>query len=101
VAENAQIPVDLSAIRGNYNFKGGFESPEDAEAKRREDAENARHKRRERFIVVCFTLIMVSLIFLGCFYEYATGSADDKKWSGALIAGICGSFVGYVVRHAD
>lgn len=72
------------------------DTPEDAVARRQEKAEEAGHKRKVNTIILNFALLMVFLIFVGCIYEFATGSADDKKWAGAVVSGICAAFLGFV-----
>ena len=82
----ADTPVDLrDLIKDPKYVNATVESAEDAAARRQEKSEMARHKRYVHFIILIFALVIVFLIFLGCVYEYQIGSADDKKWVGAII----------------
>jgi hypothetical protein len=36
------------------------------------------------------------IIFVGSVYEFATGSVDDKKWAGAIVASIFSAFLGFM-----
>jgi hypothetical protein len=92
----AEDPWNLRDLIKDPKYTAHFESTEEASARRLEAAEKAKYKRKVHLIILIFALIMMSLIFAGCIYEYATGSADDKKWAGALLASICTAFLGFV-----
>jgi hypothetical protein len=97
-------PVAKNPLEDLGDFKGPeydvrIESNEEASARRIESAKDAEHKRRVHIIVLGFALAMVAVIFLGCIYEFATGSVDDKKWAGAVVASICASFLTYVAQR--
>ena len=100
MAENPQNPVDLNAIVGTgpYRFKGTLESPADAEARLVEEAKAADYKRLERSRIVWFALAMVFLFFVFCIYLYVIGSADDRKWSLAILTSIITGILTYTFR---
>jgi hypothetical protein len=59
-----------------------------AEHKRQQEVKDADYKRKERFALVCFALVALSIFFGLCFFVYLKGSVEDKKWSLATLAGI-------------
>jgi hypothetical protein len=93
VAEN---PLDLGDLSEDPKYDVRIESNEEAAARRLQVAEKAKHKRLVNLIILIFALLMVLIIFVGCIYEFATGSVDDKKWAGAIVASICSAFLGFV-----
>jgi hypothetical protein len=92
---------DLNEIAraGKHASTHLFEPPAEAEAKRIEAAEKSKYKRKVHFVTLIFALFMVFLFAAGCVYEYVTGSVDDKKWAGAIVASICSAFLGFVVAQ--
>ena len=94
----AENPIDLGdLIKDPKYINATIESAEDAAARRQEKSELARHKRSVHLIILIFALVLVFLIFLGCIYEYQVGSADDKKWAGAVIVSFGTGLLGYIV----
>jgi hypothetical protein len=91
-------PLNLGEIVKDPKYSSTLivESPEEAAARRDEAAQKAKHKRTVHFVILTFALVMVFLIFLGCIFEFQTGSVDDKKWAGAIVASICTAFLGFV-----
>jgi hypothetical protein len=80
-----------------FSLHAESESREDAEARRRESAEEAKHKRRKNFIVTMFAIGMVGAIFIAALCSFETGSADDKKWAYGIMSTIGFSLVGFLV----
>jgi cation transport ATPase len=78
-----------------------FESTEEATARRHEASEQAKHKRKERLIILWFALAMVFGFSVWCIYVYVTGSADDKKWAQTIVASICTGLLTYAVGHRN
>src|ERR1700730_7140112 len=99
----AENPINLGELLTNPRYGDLVEATvhveptEEAATRRREAAKKAKHKRSVNLIILIVALIIVFVIFLGCIYEFATGSEIDKKWAGSVLSGICGAFLGYVV----
>ena len=80
-----------------YELSVSNESPEDAVAQRSEEAADAEQKRKMSFALFCFSLFMISIVFSGCVYIFATGAADDKKWAAGIVSAIASGLVGFLV----
>jgi hypothetical protein len=86
-------PVEVNALirdAPKYSVKGQFESIEDSEAKRLEDAKAADYKRSERFMIVCFTLVMLLLfsgfcVFLYSFREKGLSPRRPESFRGSFL----------------
>lgn len=74
-----------------------MEKPEDANARRALEADNAKHQRRIQMMIVYFSMAITATIFVGCVYTFAQGSADDKKWAAGILSSICSGLIGYLV----
>lgn len=99
----AEPPVNLlDRLKGpKYDLTEStlhVESSEEAAAKRHEASEQAKYKRKERLIILCFALVMVVVFFVGCIYVYLTGSVDDKKWAQTIAASNCTGLLTYALR---
>ena len=80
-----------------YELSVSNESPEDAISRRSEEAADARLKRKMSFALFCFSLFIISIVFTGCVYMFAAGSADDKKWAAGIVSAIASGLVGFLV----
>jgi hypothetical protein len=73
------------------------EPPEDAAARRAQEAADAELKRRMAFGVFLFALAITAVIFGGCVYAFANGTPDDKKWAAGIVSAIASGLVGFLV----
>jgi hypothetical protein len=103
----AEPPLNLQDLLKDRKY-GDFteltihvESTEEAVARRQEASDQAKHKRKERSIILWFALAMVLGFSVWCFYVYVTGSVDDKKWAQTIVASICTGFLTYAVGHRN
>jgi lipopolysaccharide export LptBFGC system permease protein LptF len=85
---------------GRYELSVSNESPEDAAARRSLEAADAALKRRLSLGLFVFALILASVVFAGCVYVFAAGSADDKKWAAGIVSAITSGLVGFMVGQA-
>ena len=85
---------------GRYELSVSNESPEDAAARRSTEAADANLKRRMSLGLFIFALILASIVFSGCVYVFARGTADDKKWAAGIISAITSGLVGFMVGQA-
>jgi pilus assembly protein TadC len=85
---------------GRYELSVSNESPEDAAARRSLEAAEAALKRRMSLGLFVFALILASVVFAGCVYVFAAGSADDKKWAAGIVSAITSGLVGFMVGQA-
>jgi len=90
----------LADTTHRYDLTVSNESPEDAKARRLSEAAEATLARRMRLMLFCFALLFVSVVFTGCIYLFATGTAEDKKWAGGIVASITSGLIGYLVGGA-
>ena len=96
----AQEPIDLGQLvsQGHkYELNIGKEPPEDAAARRAAGAADAALKRKMTYVLFCFALIVTAIVFGGCVYVFASGSADDKKWAAGIVSAIASGLVGFLV----
>jgi hypothetical protein len=80
-----------------YELSVSNESPEDAAARRSKEAAEAELKRKMTFAIFCFSLFIISIVFMGCVYIFATGAVDDKKWAAGIVSAISSGLVGFLV----
>jgi hypothetical protein len=80
-----------------YELSVSNEAPEDAAARRSNEAADAVLKRKMTYGLFCFALLIVSVVFSGCVYTFATGAADDKKWAAGIVSAIASGLVGFLV----
>ena len=93
---------NLSGMNQKYTVNlSNTESPEDGSARRELDAAAATHQRKIQFAIVLFALFIASIIFIGCVVIFATGSADDKKWSAGIITSIASGLIGFLVGQGS
>jgi lipopolysaccharide export LptBFGC system permease protein LptF len=85
---------------GRYELSVSNESPEDAAARRSNEALEANLKRRMSLGLFIFALLLASVVFAGCVYVFAAGSADDKKWAAGIVSAITSGLVGFMVGQA-
>ena len=85
---------------GRYELSVSNESPEDAAARRSRESADATLKRRMSLGLFVFALILASVVFAGCVYVFAAGSADDKKWAAGIVSAITSGLVGFMVGQA-
>lgn len=85
---------------GRYELSVTNESPEDAAARRTNEAAEAALKRRMSLGLFLFALILASVVFAGCVYTFAAGTADDKKWAAGIVSAITSGLVGFMVGQA-
>jgi hypothetical protein len=93
-------PINLSQIVGGdhkYELSVSNETPEDASARRTKETADAELKRKMTYTLFCFALLIVSVVFVGCVYTFATGAADDKKWAAGIVSAIASGLVGFLV----
>jgi hypothetical protein len=90
----------LADANHRYDLTVSNESPEDAQARRLNEAAEATLARRMRLMLFCFALAFVSVVFAGCVHLFATGTAEDKKWAGGIVASITSGLIGYLVGGA-
>jgi hypothetical protein len=85
---------------GRYELSVTNESPEDAAARRLRESADATLKRRMSLGLFIFAMILASVVFSGCVYVFAAGSADDKKWAAGIVSAITSGLVGFMVGQA-
>ncbi len=83
-----------------YELSVSNEKPEDAEVRRTNETADAELKRKMTFILFCFSLLAVGVVLTGCIYLFATGTAEDKKWSGGVVSAIVSGLVGFLVGQS-
>lgn len=95
-------PIDFNSLvrQGNYSASITSETSEDAQARREREAENAEHRRRIEFLLVIFTLCLVTAGFIYCLCVLTTGSADDKKLAQSAALTIVTAFVSGTIGYA-
>jgi hypothetical protein len=75
------------------------ETPEDAEARRQEKSQEAKHRRRIHFWIIMLSIaVVLSFMFL-VGNALLNGSPDDKKWAQpiavAIVSSVCSGLVGF------
>jgi hypothetical protein len=93
-------PINLSQIVGKdhrYELSLNNETPEDAAARRAQELADADIKRKMTFILFCFALLIVGVVFSGCVYTFSTGTPEDKKWAAGIVSAIASGLVGFLV----
>ena len=96
----AEAQINLGQIVGSdhkYALSVSNESPEDAAARRTQDACDAALQRKLRYSLFLFALLVTGLVFAGCVYVFATGAVEDKKWAAGMVSAIASGLVGYLV----
>jgi Tfp pilus assembly protein PilN len=73
--------IDLNALGEGSKYALNVESEtlEDAAARRQEEAEEARHRRRIQFWTIMLTIVLVLFAVFVCGDVILTGVPDDKK----------------------
>ena len=92
--------INIGQILGKdhkYELSVSNEKPEDAAVRRSNEAADAELKRKMIFALFCFSLLIVGIVFVGCVYTFATGTADDKKWTAGIVSAIASGLVGFLV----
>lgn len=92
--------INLGQLVGTdhkYELSVSNESPEDAVARRTQEAADAELKRKMTFGVFLFALAITAVIFGGCVYTFANGTPDDKKWAAGIVSAIASGLVGFLV----
>lgn len=92
--------INLGQIVGRdhkYELSVSNESPEDAQARRDKETADAALRRRMTFAMFLFALAMTAVVFAGCIWAFANGSADDRKWAAGIVSAISSGLVGYLV----
>lgn len=95
-----QSPINLSQLIGRdhrYELSVNNETPEDASLRRAREMVDADSKRKMTFILFCFALLIVGIVFLGCVYLFSTGTPEDKKWAAGIVSAIASGLVGFLV----
>ncbi|NOT13134.1 MAG: hypothetical protein HOP23_15085 [Methylococcaceae bacterium] len=93
-------PINLSQVVGRdhrYELSVSNETPEDAIARRSKEMADAELKRKMTYALFCFALLIISIVFTGCVYTFANGTADDKKWAAGIVSAIASGLVGFLV----
>ncbi len=80
-----------------YDIRANNETPEDAEARRAQEAKDADLRRRIEFILFLAALLFVFIVFLSCMFVFWNGGSDDKKWAAGIVSAIASGLVGYLV----
>ncbi len=80
-----------------YELSVSNETSEDAAARRSKETADAELKRKMTYALFCFALLIVGIIFVGCIYTFAIGTADDKKWAAGIVSAIASGLVGFLV----
>jgi hypothetical protein len=94
----SQIDIGKLTEQG-YTLKINNESPEDASARRKREEEEARFARLSRLALLVFSLLLTSVIFIGCVLVLAStkSSPDDKKWAAGLVSAITSGLIGFLL----
>lgn len=92
--------INLGQIVGNdhkYELSLSNESPEDATVRRAKEIADADLKRKMTFVLFLFSIAVTAVVFAGCVYVFACGSADDKKWAAGIVSAIASGLTGFLV----
>lgn len=99
--ENIGNPaINLSQVIGSdhrYELSVSNETAEDATARRSKEMADADLKRKMTFALFCFALLIIGIVFAGCVYTFAIGTAEDKKWAAGIVSAIASGLVGFLV----
>jgi membrane protein YdbS with pleckstrin-like domain len=81
-----ELNLDTLGAGKHYELQLRTGTPEDAEARRHEAAEEAKHRRRIQFWII-FAVMLLVLASLGCcLYLLVGGAPDDKKLASSILA---------------
>ena len=92
--------INLGQIVGKdhkYELSVSNETQEDAATRRTKETADADLKRKMTYVLFCFALLIVGVVFAGCVYTFATGTPDDKKWAAGIVSAIASGLVGFLV----
>ena len=95
--------IDINQLVGKnhqYELTVNNESPEDAAARRVQEAAEAAQKRKITFCIFIFAIVLIGVVFAGCVYVFATGLPEDKKWAASVVSAIASGLVGFLVGQA-
>ncbi len=98
--KSTEPQINLGQIVGKdhkYELSVSNETSEDAAVRRSKEIADAELSRKMTYALFCFALLIVSIIFVGCIYTFATGEADDKKWAAGIVSAIASGLVGFLV----
>ena len=92
--------INLGQIIGKdhkYELSVSNETQEDAATRRSKETADAELKRKMTYVLFCFALLIVGIVFAGCIYTFASGAPDDKKWAAGIVSAIASGLVGFLV----
>jgi type VI protein secretion system component VasF len=91
--------INLEDLSKDKRFELSVQSdtPEDAEARRTEKAEEGRHRRRIQFWIIMFAIVLVLIFVFLCVNALLYGTPDDKKWATSIVAAIASAISGGLV----
>lgn len=92
--------INLGQLAGSdhkYELSLSNENPEDAQARRTQEAADAALNRIIKLSLFVFALFLTAVVFAGCVYVFATGSPEDKKWAAGIVSAISSGLVGFLV----
>ncbi|NOS90273.1 MAG: hypothetical protein HOP34_17370 [Methylococcaceae bacterium] len=98
--KSTEPQINLGQIVGKdhkYELSVSNETSEDAAVRRSKEIADAELSRKMSYTLFCFALLIVSIVFVGCVYTFATGAADDKKWAAGIVSAIASGLVGFLV----
>ncbi len=87
----------LAGTDHKYELSLSNESPEDAQARREQEAAEAELRRKMAFGVFLLALAMTAVVFVGCVYVFVNGIPDDRKWAAGIVSAMASGLVGYLV----
>jgi hypothetical protein len=88
-----QIDLNAVAEESKYALNIESETPEDAAARRREEAGEASHRRRIQFWTIMLTVVLVLFAVFVCGDVILTGAPDDKRVAWPILGAILSTFV--------
>ncbi len=98
MADDPQINIGQILSKDHkYELSVSNEKPEDAAVRRTNETADAELKRKMTFSLFCFSLLIISAVFVGCIYLFSTGTAEDKKWSAGIVSAIASGLIGFLV----
>lgn len=83
----------------SFDLKLNNESTEDAQARRAEQAADAKQRRGMTWTIFIFALAMVLTIFVGCVAVFVGGEPEEKKWAAGIVSAMASGLVGFLVGH--
>lgn len=92
--------IDLEKLvetGSKYDLKASNESPEDAQARRMQEAAEHKQRLRQRATLFGVSLLFVVFVFFSCVYLFAAGAPEDKKWATGIISTIISGLIGYLL----